>query len=321
MLEYRSEGDTGMRLPRAVFFVGSALLLVAFAAFGLQSIPSRSAAKAPAGTLAKTGKGRLYSFHLKAAPFPAPDRAKGYCYEGEDYPYADHYDDSTVAVYIPAHFEPRGAVDLVFFFHGWYSSVPEEIQDFSLLRQFSESGIRALLVLPETARDAPDSYGGKLEEPGDFNRLVAELLRKLHDSGVTPALRVHSIILIGHSGAYRVIASILGQGGAARKIREVCLFDGLYDDVERYAAWITDKKRSFISICSEDGDPAENAQRLMAELKEDGIPVSEYPDTPGTYRRLAGQRVSFIFSSCSHDTIVSSRDELRRVLAAEKSHK
>lgn len=306
-------------MPRAAFILSSALLLAAFAAFAVQSLPSRAVEKRPVEGSSKVATGRLCSFHLASAPFPDPARSRGYSYDGEDFPLAGHYDDSTVDVFIPPGFKPRGTVNLVFFFHGWYSSVPEAIEAFSLLRQFSESGARALLVLPETARDAPDSYGGKLESPGGFDRLVAELLRKLHASGATPPLKVGSITLMGHSGAYRVMACILGQDGAAKKVREVCLFDGLYDDVERYAAWISGGNRRFVSISSEDGDPADNAHRLIAELKEDGIPVETGVDTPADYRRLRDHRAAFIFSSCSHDTIVNSNDELRRVLAMQKS--
>jgi methylmalonyl-CoA mutase cobalamin-binding subunit len=305
-------------MPRAAFILSSALLLAAFAAFAMQGLPSRAAEKHPVKGAAKADTGRLCSFHLASAPFPDPERSHGYSYDGEDLPRAGHYDDSTVDVFIPAGFKPRGTVNLVFFFHGWYSSVPEEIENFSLLRQFSESGARALLVLPETARDAPDSYGGKLESAGGFDRLVTELLRKLHASGATPPLRAGGISLLGHSGAYRVMASILGQGGVAKKVREVCLFDGLYDDVERYAAWIAGGNRRFVSISSEDGDPADNAHRLIAELKEDGIPVETGADTPADYRRLRDHRAAFIFSSCSHDMIVNSDDELRRVLAMQK---
>ncbi|MDA8427171.1 MAG: hypothetical protein M0Z80_13670 [Treponema sp.] len=308
-----------MRMPRAAFLLSSALLLAAFAAFAVQSLPSRAIEKQPVKGAAKLGAGRLYSFHLASAPFPDPDRSQGYSYDGENFPCAGHYDDSTVDVFIPPGFKPRGTVKLVFFFHGWYSSVPEEIQSFSLLQQFSESGARALLVLPETARDAPDSFGGKLENPGGFDRLVAELLRTLHASGATPPLKAGAITLMGHSGAYRVMACILGQAGAAKKVNEVCLFDGLYDDVERYAAWISGGDRRFVSISSEDGDPADNAHRLIAELKEDGIPVETGADRPADYRRLLDHRVAFIFSSCSHDMIVNSEDELRRVLAVQKS--
>ncbi|HTX72505.1 MAG TPA: hypothetical protein VMC79_06730, partial [Rectinemataceae bacterium] len=260
-----------LRRPGAL--VGAALLLVTLASARELAVghrqPVTGSSKERPGNPAQTGL--LMTFSLEAAPFPDPARAAGYSYDGEDFPLRGHYDDASVAVFVPPGWRPGPRVDLVFFFHGWYSSIPEALQTFSLKRQFASSGRQALLVVPETARDAPDSYGGKLERPEGFDRLIRELMGRLRADGIIGQSRLGSITLVGHSGAYRVIARILGQGGAAAKVREVCLFDALYQDVDRFSAWIASGQGRFVSVCAADGDPVDNAERLADNLHAAGV--------------------------------------------------
>ena len=317
-----------MRISLVPLFAGAVLLLTAFTVLGGQE---------SAGVAAKRKS-------IAPSPTASPSRARadtdGFCpcvsirphsptgrartdtrTTASIFPATEHYADSSVDVFIPKGFEPRGRVDLVFFFHGWYSSVSEAARDFALIRQFSESGTKALLVMPETARDAPDSFGGKLESADGFDKFVGELLDALHENRLIPRIRVGRITLIGHSGAYHVIARILGQSGAAAKVREVCLFDGLYEDVRHFAAWIASSHGRFVSVCAQDGDPAENARGLAASLREDGIPVETADDNPGEDRQVLRHRVVFISSPYDHSALISQADELRRVLAAGVSRR
>ena len=129
--------------------------------------------------------------------------------------------------------------------------------------------------MPETARDAPDSYGGKLESADGFDRFVGELLAALHENRLIPRVKVGRITLIGHSGAYHVIARILGREAAAAKVREVCLFHGLYEDVRHFAVWIASSRGRFVALRVEDGDPAENARSPPASrFVKTGYPLA-----------------------------------------------
>ena len=65
---------------------------------------------------------------MAAAPFPAPGRRDGYRYGGTDYPANPHYVDSSVAVLVPTGLPSGGPVNLVFFFHGWNSSIDDAVQ-------------------------------------------------------------------------------------------------------------------------------------------------------------------------------------------------
>lgn len=303
-----------MSRSRLPVLAGAILLILAFSVLKGQEGPKKPISVR--SNEMRNGFGRIVTLDLDSAPFPDAARRAGYSYDGDFFPREGHYDDPSVTVFIPKDFEPKGRVDLVFFFHGWYSSVSEAAQGFALFRQFSASGARALLVLPETARDAPDSFAGKLEREDGFANLVMELLEKLYDSGATPRLKAGSITLAGHSGAYHVISRILAQKGMAAKVGEVCLFDALYEDVERYSAWIREGAGRFVSICSQGGGPEDNARGLAASLSQDGIEVRTAKDDPQEDARALGDRVVFITSPYGHGELISQADEFRRVLAA-----
>jgi len=102
----------------------------------------------------------------------------------------------------------------------------------------------------------------------------------------------------------------------ATKVGEVCLFDALYEDVERYSAWIREGAGRFVSICSQGGDPEGNARGLAASLRENGIEVQTAKDDPQEDARALGNRVVFITSPYGHSDLISQADEFKRVLAA-----
>jgi hypothetical protein len=83
------------------------------------------------------------------------------------------------------------------------------------------------LVLPETTKDAPGSYGGKLEQKGVFKKFSNDVLAKLKKEKAIPKnCKTGNIILVGHSGAYRVMAHILHNGDL--HIKEVILLDAVF---------------------------------------------------------------------------------------------
>jgi len=303
-----------MSRSRALFLSGGLFLLAVLMGLAGQAGP-RAAGQSRAAA-SRNDYGRVVSLELVAAPFPHRARQAGYSFGGNFFPAVGHYDDPSVTVFIPAGFEPRGRVDLVFFFHGWYSSAAEAARDFDLYRQFAASGARALLVLPETARDAPDSFGGKLEDEEGFSALLGELLARLHSAGIAPALRPGSITLVGHSGAYHVISKILAQRGMGSRIGAVCLFDALYEELPSYELWIQASGGRFVSICAEEGDPADNARALAASLVGRGIAVETAEDDPKADKSVLGHRVVFLTSPYDHNGLVSQADEFERVLAA-----
>ena len=107
-------------------------------------------------------------FHIQSThtSFPDTGRANGHIYDKVLYATADHYRDSTVLIIAPKNLDAKKKVDLIFWFHGWRNNVDSAAVKYQLTRQFLASGLNAVLVLAETAKDSPDSYGGKLENTG-----------------------------------------------------------------------------------------------------------------------------------------------------------
>ena len=258
--------------------------------------------------------GSMLKMQLSSAPFPHAARRNGYHQQDLYFAPEDHYSDPSVKVFVPAGFRPGSAVDLVFFFHGWYSSIDEAEQAFQLSRQFAQSGVNALLVLPETARQAPDSFGGNLEEPGGFARLVAELLEELKAARVIGRANPGRIVLAGHSGAYRLVGQVLERGGLEQNIREVYLFDALYDFEKLFAGWIEAGGGRFVTLNVIGSETSAVADRLVGLLQEAGVRFAVASDELLPDGPALASRVLFLRSRYDHYGVVSGADQFGRIL-------
>jgi hypothetical protein len=263
--------------------------------------------------------GRLYRLELKNAPFPSPGRSNGYTYRGTHYPMETHYNDSTVLVFVPDTLKAKRKVDIVVYFHGWNNNVDTVLSKFKIIEQFHASGKQAILVMPEGPKNAPDSFGGKLEEKRRFRLFIDELLSKLKtvSSGYIDYIP-GDIILAGHSGAYRVIAYILMRGGVTNKIKEVYLFDGLYADVEKYSYWLDHYNGRFIDIYTPDGGTKGESENLMECLTAWDIPYIFIDGDNFTNQQLMSGRIIFIRSSLEHNQVISSRNQFRKFLETSR---
>ena len=150
--------------------------------------------------------GELIVTQLTSAPFPHPKRAEGHTYQGKLYPAKEHYSDNTVAIFIPKGFRETGQVDFVVHFHGWKNHVEGVLGQYQLIEQLMESGRNAVLVVPQGPRNAPDSFGGKLEDADGFKRFMADVVETLRQkSGLKKKdFALGQIVLSGHSGGYEV---------------------------------------------------------------------------------------------------------------------
>ena len=259
-------------------------------------------------------QGKLLLPHFSNAPFPHTNRVDGYRYQDTFYSAIDHYHDSTVGIFIPAKFRPGATTGLVIHFHGWRNNVTNVLEKYRLIDQFVAADRNAILVVPQGPRDAPDSSGGKLEEPGGFKRFVDELTEVLRKE---PVFNQHpfepgDIVLSGHSGGYRVIASILDRGGLPEKIKEVWLFDALYGRTENFMHWFDSYHGRFVDIYTEHGGTKEESLKLVATLKERGTPL--YSGNEFTAEILKANRLTFSFSPLPHDDVVAKQEGFRKLL-------
>jgi hypothetical protein len=249
------------------------------------------------------------------AMFPHEKRASGHTYEGKAYPADVHYSDSTVAIFVPKDFRKGAATDLVFWFHGWRNNVDEAAAKYRLVDQFAASGVNAVLVFPEGPKNAPDSFGGKLEDTGVFAGLVGDVLDTLKARGLVEKARPGSIVLAGHSGAYRVMAFILARGGLTANVKEVYLFDALYGQTEKYAYWIDHGSGRLVDIHTPEGGTRAESMSLMDDLKAWNIPFTAVKEDDATPDVLRKNRLVFIESPLAHDDVVASKEQFRIFLA------
>jgi len=248
--------------------------------------------------------GQLAIISSSYTPFPHPLRANGHDYNDTHFPFEEHYNDSSVAIFIPDNYRKTDAVDLVFYFHGWGNSIQESIEKFNLLDQFSASKTNAIFVFPEGPKDASDSFGGKLEEPLIFKALVEDVLAFLsHEKKIDKAVP-GKIILSGHSGAYRVISFILNRGGLTDHISEVYLFDALYGQVENYTHWLENDKGRMINITTPNGGTSRNSAELIEDLTDWGIPNQRFDKNDVSEADLKTSKIVTVFTTLGHSEVI-----------------
>jgi hypothetical protein len=253
----------------------------------------------------------LQVFRITSAytSFPDTARATGHTYNKVLYPAAVHYNDSSVLIAVPPHFKTGKKVDVVFWFHGWRNNIDTAAVYFELINQFMASNRNAVLVFAETAKNAPDSYGGKLEQENVFKNLLNDVLYKLKTEKIIAKRAIPgNIVLAGHSGAFRVMAHILQHGGA--EVKQVILFDGLYSQLDKYTAWIqTDASHQFINLyTNKGGGTDEVSDKMMQLLREKNIPFINPEEKDVHTPMLKTNQVIFIHSLKEHNDVINRPD-------------
>lgn len=263
------------------------------------------------------GLGKSLVLHLASAPFPHSSRAQGYTYKGQNYSAAEHYSDNTVAVFIPRGFRETGRVDFVIHFHGWKNSVSNVLKRYRLIDQLVASGRNAVLVVPQGPKNAPDSSGGKLADANGFRRFMDDVTALLRQGG---ALRqtnfsVGQIVLSGHSGGYKVIASILDRGGLTEPVREVWLFDALYADTDKFMAWMDRTPAGRLAnIYTDGGGTKRETEALIAALKQQSTPFFAGEEADLKAGDLRRRGFIFLHTALAHNDVVETHETFKTFL-------
>ncbi len=254
--------------------------------------------------------------NLESAPFPHAQRENGYIHNGAHFARKGHYDDNSVVLFFPNSYRFDEKVDMVFYFHGWDRDLSGVLASYRVVEQFVRSRKNAILVLPQGPKNAPDSFGGKLEDADGFKNMVGEILLRLMRAGMIKNEIPGDLILAGHSGGYHVISSILTRGGLTDHIKEVYLFDALYGEIEKFTDWQDRQKGKIIDLYTEDGGTKEESEGLIEELGRRNIPYYAATDTDISGRDLESNRIIFIYTAVGHDEVVYKNDSLFRFLSA-----
>jgi len=253
---------------------------------------------------------RVLRFSSAHNCYPDTARDRGHLDgDGKLLPREGHYDDSSVLVVVPAGFHAGGTVDMVFWFHGWHNSIDTALRSYGLARQFAAAGRNAVLVLPEAARNAADSYGGKMRMEGMFKSLVGDVVSELRRAGVTaPGVVAGRIALAGHSGAYSVMADILEHGGLA--VDEVFLFDALYGRLNTFERWAEDGGHHFVHWFTNTGyGPDKMSDTMMVRLGQDKVPYGLVEEASVNGRVIKENRILFVHSPREHNVIIDDPDD------------
>lgn len=258
--------------------------------------------------------GRTIRLDLPTAPFPHPARQHGHTYDGKHYPADLHYRDSSVVVFVPDQFESLKPFDVVVHVHGWWNNVDSVFVQFDLAAQLARSNRNAILVVPQGPKNAPDSFGGRLEETGMFREFITDVLNELRQRSIVNDDSEPGIILSGHSGAYRMISFILARGGMTERVREVYLFDALYGQLEKYAYWLDHYNGRFVAVYTDGGGTKGTTESLMEDLTAWGIPFSRSEEIAMTDSDLTTNRILFIHTDLGHNDVVAKRGQLERSL-------
>jgi hypothetical protein len=255
-------------------------------------------------------------FHINSAhtAFPDTGRAKGHVYEKVLYTASAHYHDSTVLIVVPPYFNAKRKVDFVFWFHGWGNHIDSAATRYELTRQFVQSNRNAVLVFAETAKNAPDSYGGKLEWNGEFRLLVTDVMAALRSKElITSKCTVGNVLLAGHSGAYRVMAFILQNGQVP--VNEVVLFDALYSQTDKFVHWIKkDIKHRFIDLYTDHGGTDEESHNMAKLIGADGLIYKDTAEKDIDPQYLKKNKIIFIHSLREHNDIINQPDNFKLIL-------
>ena len=272
-----------------------------------------------ADTDSSTRYGELFYAPLTNAPFPHQSRSEGYMHNGKSYDSANHYSDNRVVFFIPKHFRPDTNVNVVIHFHGWRAKVENLPAQFKLIEQFAASGKNAILILPQGPRDAPDSFGGKLEDEGGFARFIAEVMAKLRTRPGLSNASVGRIALSGHSGGYHVIASILDKGGLTPQIEEVFLFDAMYGGTDSFLRFLENRPDArLIAIYTKDGGTLKETQKFIGLLREKKIPAVVRQEDGLRPRDLHNSRAYVFFSDLGHSEVIHARSQFRDYLGTSR---
>jgi hypothetical protein len=234
-------------------------------------------------------RGRTFLQQFAAAPYPHAGRP---------------YRDSTIGIYVPAHYRAEDTIDYVVHFHGWCNDVRRVLERYRLREQLDLSGRNAILVVPQGPKDARDSDFGKLEhDAGGFARLADEIAAFLRAQGVTQGTRTGKIVLSSHSGGYGGEAGVLARGGVADAITDVLMFDTAYGFYDDFASWVKARDGNhLISVFTTD---TENGNVYLMSLIQGPQPNIFVHTAHGmTLAQLQTRAPTFILTTVAHDELM-----------------
>jgi hypothetical protein len=168
-----------------------------------------------------------------------------------------------VRVWAPADYDAATAAT-VMFVHGYWIDVDEAWASYRLPQQFALSGINALFIVAE----APSTKWDPLAWPS-----LGELVRTVADR-VAVAMP-ERLVAVGHSGAYRTLASWLANPA----LDTIVMLDALYVEYGLLPWLRASRQHRLINIVYETSRFSDFLhRRLPSTHRVDGLPPDGLPD-------------------------------------------
>jgi hypothetical protein len=214
----------------------------------------------------------------------------------------------SVAVHVPAGFDPALPLELVVFLHGFngctqvliaegkaHCRPKDEKEDkeegWALARHHDEAHTNSVLVIPQLAFMKRSSKPGCFGRGGCFDAFLDELLAELRTRlGLAQLDASHvRITLVAHSAGYQTALAILDRARAAARVQHVVLMDALYGGAPQFAFWLQKAARRdvrMLSLYLNDGDTRRGSRDLykrmrralgqarVADVHHDGLPAA-----------------------------------------------
>jgi hypothetical protein len=239
--------------------------------------------------------GETAVFKMENAPYPHESRKDGYVYKEKTFPLDPHYNDNSVAIFIPDGYIPTEETNLLFYFHGWGNNIEDAFEKFLLREQVSASGKNVILVFPEGPKNSSDSGLGKMEDKDGIKNLSLEVMDTLFQEKKVPSKALGKVILSGHSGAYRGIAHSLEIGGLDDHLSEVYLLDASYGNFEYFTNWAVRVPDGRLRSIFTKHLAGENTL-MMATLSENQVPFVVRMESKLEDADLAWHRLVFVYT-------------------------
>ena len=215
------------------------------------------------------------------------------------------YNDRTVLLAAPESFDPSRPGHIVVFFHGNNATLERDvIARQQIVRQLADSGLNAVLVVPQLAHDAPDSSAGRFWSPGGFAAFLDEAEGKLGDfyPQARGAFRQMPVILVAYSGGYLPAVYSLTVGGDGGRVRGVVLLDALYGERDKFASWVEGPGRRAFFVSAYSTSSREGNLAIESELRQAGLTVQD-----GLPATLAPGDIAFVDAgTVAHNDFVTS---------------
>jgi hypothetical protein len=176
-----------------------------------------------------------------------------------------------IHVWIPADYDAKTAAAVVFV-HGYFTDVDTAWTEYRLAYQFALSGINAMFI----AGSSPANKHDTIVWPSITGLLASVAAR------IDVAMPTKRLAAVGHSGAYRTLATWL----TATQLDTVVLLDALYGEY-RFMPWVRESARHrLVNIAYETDHYSDWMHRWLPSTKRvEGLPLEGFPDSRIVYAK------------------------------------